>query len=468
MNMFDQQENEYENIDKNSLFFLDVSVFREEDLVSYYTDNNENRLMLNRGGYLIAEELDIDNSRILLTDKFLKYPVANKYLNNYTDGDDADADFVMRKTLFGFGPSIVSDRKSWLLNPDYAEKGYLDSEKLTNSTQFDLMIEDFVKSFKEDDMIFYVKNVMDSSTSLIKIETTPSFKPMSIDFTLPEKVKYCVDFYNPNFRDLVVFEINETSDLIGQSSTSFILSNTRFKKILPIRKYYGFKVFDGLSHNLSNTTNMFVLDSKSLVASNWDYQYYRNYTTDKKYTSVDGFVTGIEDKSFFGSKGIKLRNITIEVEEWNENEMTVISDNVSEFSTSNSSETIGNRMKISINLHRTFFNHFMKTDDKNFLDNWNTFNINIETPVNNFVKKSLVNYFKINNRNNFRLFAAEKGNDDKETILMKRPSNFDRDFKEVRNFKSSYRKENNEVIMEIVLTDLSKVYYATYDFKSNL
>ena len=213
---------------------------------------------------------------------------------------------------------------------------------------------------------------------------------------------------------------------------------------------------------------MFVLDSKSLVASNWDYQYYRNYTTDKKYTSVDGFVTGIEDKSFFGSKGIKLRNITIEVEEWNENEMTVTSDNVSEFSTSNSSETIGNRMKISINLHRTFVNHFMKTDDKNFLDNWNTFNINNETPVNNFVKKSLVNYFKINNRNNFKLFAAEKGNDDKETILMKRPSNFDRDFKEVRNFKSSYRKENNEVIMEIVLTDLSKVYYATYDFKSNL
>ena len=468
MNMFDQQENEYENIDKNSLFFLDVSVFREEDLVSYYTDNNENRLMFNNGGYLIAEELDIDNSGISLTDKFLKYPVTNKYLNNYTDGGDDDADFVMRKTLFGFGTSVVSDRKSWLLNPDYAEKGYLDSEKLTNSTQFDLMIEDFVKSFKEDGMIFYVKNLMDSSTSLIKIETSPSFKPMSIDFTLPEKVKYCVDFYNPNFRDLVVFEINETSDLIGQSSTSFILSNTRFKKILPIRKYYGFKVFDGLSHNLSNTTNMFVLDSKSLVASNWDYQYYRNYTTDKKYTSVDGFVTGIEDKSFFGSKGIKLRNITIEVEEWNENEMTVISDNVSEFSTSNSSETIGNRMKISINLHRTFFNHFMKTDDKNFLDNWNTFNINNETPVNNFVKKSLVNYFKINNRNNFRLFAAEKGSDDKETILMKRPSNFDRDFKEVRNFKSSYRKENNEVIMEIVLTDLTKVYYATYDFKSNL
>ena len=110
----------------------------------------------------------------------------------------------------------------------------------------------------------------------------------------------------------------------------------------------------------------------------------------------------------------------------------------------------------------------MKTDDKNFLDNWSTFSINNETPVNNFVKKTLVNYFKINNRNNFRLFAAEKGKNSKETILMKRPSNFDRDFKEVRNFKSSYHKENNEVIMEIVLTDLSKVYYATYDFKSNL
>lgn len=470
MNMFDQQENEYETIDKNSLFFLDVSVFREKHLVSYYTDNNENRLMFNGGGYLIAEETTIeDNSRNLLSDKFLKYPVSIKYLNNYTDESvDTDTDFIMKKTLFGFGTSIVSERKSWMINPEYTENGYLDSDNLTNSTQFDLMIEDFIKSFKEDDMIFYVKNMMDSSTSLIKIETTPSFKPMSIDFTIPEKVKYCVDFYNPNFKDLAVFEINETSDFIRQSSTSFVLSNTRFKEILPIRKYYGFKVFDGLSHNLSGTSNMFVLDSKSLVASNWDYQYYRNYTTDEKYTSVNGFVTGIEDKSFFGSKGIKLKNVTIEVDEWNENEMTVSSDNVSEFSTSNSSETIGNRMKISINLHRTFFNHFMKTDNKNFLDNWNTFNINYETPVNNFVKKTLVNYFKINNRNNFKLFAAEKGKNDKEMILMKRPSNFDSDFKEVRNFKSSYRKENNEVIMEIVLTDLTKVYYATYDFKSNL
>ena len=66
--------------------------------------------------------------------------------------------------------------------------------------------------------------------------------------------------------------------------------------------------------NLANTTNMFSLEDRSLVSSNWDKDFYRNYTTKDNFNNINGYIPGIDDKSFFGSRCINLRNIEFDIQ----------------------------------------------------------------------------------------------------------------------------------------------------------
>ena len=77
---------------------------------------------------------------------------------------------------------------------------------------------------------------------------------------------------------------------------------------------------------------------------------------------------------------------------------------------------------------------------------------------------SLVNYFKINTANAFRLYSKPSDGND---ILLSMPEDFE-DFSEVKNFESKYIEVNDEIILIARVTDTSNTYYATYDLKSNI
>jgi hypothetical protein len=209
---------------------------------------------------------------------------------------------------------------------------------------------------------------------------------------------------------------------------------------------------------------MFYNDEQSLVASNWDMHYYKNYIDSFGYKFINGYIPGIEDKSFFGSKCIKLKDIKFVIDNWNNSEVNIDENSIATYST----ELNGNIQKtvnISINLTKAFFHYFVNHETDTFKRNWMSFNYD-DTAINNYIKKTLIYYFKINNKNNFKLYAKVK-NDNDPVLNKVKPDDSDT-YTQYNNFESTYTKVNDEIILNITLKDLTKQYYMTYDLKSNI
>ena len=82
---------------------------------------------------------------------------------------------------------------------------------------------------------------------------------------------------------------------------------------LIILKYKEF-LDDNILYNLNK--NYFIIPERSLLSSTWDTDYYRKYTSENSYDMEEGHITGIDDKSFFGSKCMVIRNTYIELNKW--------------------------------------------------------------------------------------------------------------------------------------------------------
>ena len=390
------------------------------------------------------------------------------------------SDSSMSSVPFELNIDQVSGKQSYIINPLHEDSdgneitSYAYDTELSDAEKYDKMIDDYTSTFREDNLVIYLKKMNGEEILCRRYETSPSYTPIKILVELPKIVKYNIDFYNPNFRDMLSFNLNEEDEIIRETKMNYILSNTSFRDISKIKNYYGYKVFSDLKvdNNLigskdgdlksSGHTNMFIVPEYSLVSSNWDYGFYRLYSSkDDSYKKLDGFIPGVEDKSFFGSRCIKLRDIEIEIEKWNDTEIKIDTHAVNLFST-NESKTSSDNAVITINITQMFYNHFINLAKGKFRDNWNSFT-DVENAINNYVKKSMVRYFRINSTNAFKLYSKPSTG----TILLKdRPSDFE-SYNEVKNFTSSYSTVNDEIIMKVSLSDLNKTYYATYSLRSN-
>lgn len=364
---------------------------------------------------------------------------------------------------FKYSNEFISTKKSYLINPSYDSSNYIDSS-INEYDKEILMKNEYIDSLSEDNMIIYVKKSEGSSVAVSTIETSENYTPIKITASYPENIKYNIDFYNPQFIDMIDFDLNENEELIKSTKSNFLLSNTSFKDIHKIEKYYGYKIFNSLNHKLyGKNGSMFVNDEYSLVSSNWDSGYYRSYSSANKYKNIDGYVLGIEDKTFFGSKCINLRNINLTLGEWASTGVRVIDGNVDTFGNEKLDKSIENSKTFIFNMTQSFYEFFRNTDIPEFVSNWSAFN-NTKNCINNYIKKTLVNYFKINKTNLFKLYCKPS---DGRDILLSMPEDFD-NFEEVTNFESEYYSENDDIILTIRVTDLTKTYYATYDLKSNI
>ena len=388
---------------------------------------------------------------------------ADENVISSADKDSDVTDSSYDASVFRYTENLVSSSVAWALNPSYTSDPYLDSS-LQDTEKLDLMREDFMNSLSEDNFIIYVKKMNGSEVSVTKIETSESYTPIRVSTSYPTNVKYNIDFYNPGFKDLVEFDMNESEDLIEKTKTSFMMSNTSFKNISKIKNYYGYKVFNSNRHALDGKNgSMFINKEMSLVSSNWDSGFYRSYTSRDKYKNVDGYIVGIEDKTFFGSKCISLKGAEIKIQDWTTSVVKVTSSNTSNFSTENESKVIEASKTFEFNITQAFYEHFRNNAVPEFSKNWSAF-ANNTNAINNYIKLSLVSFFRINTANAFRLYCKPSNGQD---LLLSMPDDFE-DFSEVKNFESKYIEVNDEIVLTVRVTDLSKTYYATYDLKSNI
>lgn len=426
--------------------FVQMNYFNQEKYM--YEQTNENSLMIFDYNHLNRNYLKMD------------------YLDTFLKSEELDNKFYMYNHNFDFLPCSLYDNKNWIINPYYEnEIDYLSESSKTPKEMYDAMIKDFATSLSSENLRIYLKTQTVEDASMSIIETSALNAPLKIEYTLPNHTKYLTDFYNPNFVDVVDFAFNEDETLMKEIGLNCLLGNTLVSQVNKLKNYYGFKIFELNKHGNLKDVNMFVIPERSVMSSNWDEGYYRLYKN-KSFQKVDGFVPGVEDKSFFGSKGIKLKNVSVEIKEWTGSEISVTSQKISAYATNTENHVVGKSLNVRINLTQTFCDNFKESDKSGsvFRSNWFDFGVNTDIAKNNFLKQSLINYFKLNNKNDVQIFAKKKENG--REILLSEPTNIS-EFSEVKNFDSVYFKENDELFLDITLPDSSKTYYISYTFKSN-
>ena len=316
-----------------------------------------------------------------------------------------------------------------------------------SKSSYENLIDSYMKSFTST-MEVYIKNEND----YIFINQTEEYNPLIIQVTRPKNIKFNYGYFVPKFNEMVSFHLNETG-LIESCKMDFNSCNTSFKDIKSLKNFYCSKVFNDFS-NLSLEKNYYILPEFSLLQSNWDKGFYRQYTSENSYVNVDGVAPGIEDTTFFGSSCIKVKDKKdIIITDFSYSNCLKVNDlKVGDYSTTKKETTYDDK-EISINLTLALYNYFINNEV--FLSNWKDFQYN-DTYIKNYIKNGLQKYFKIDQKRN--LILKEKTSTKEFEMNFKSP-NDESSYTEVKNFKSVYVEDNEDIICKITLENWKNKSY---------
>ena len=137
------------------------------------------------------------------------------------------------------------------------------------------------------------------------------YKPVEITVSKPNRIKFNQGFFNPLFKDVITFDINDGT----VKETDLLLSNTKVKEVYNIQNYPCNKVF---SNKVKVKENYFLLNNYHLFATDWDNNIYRLYQDESTFNTVPGYTNGIIDKTMFGSKCMKVSMEYITLDKWSD------------------------------------------------------------------------------------------------------------------------------------------------------
>ena len=197
-----------------------------------------------------------------------------------------------------------------------------------------------------------------------------------------------------------------------------------------------------------------------MFSSCWDNNIYRLYRNDTNFDGLSGYITGIEDKTLFGSKCIVIHNneISIQKYDYDKNNNVMESIGTSNF---NENTEAQNTYNININLTKIFYNNII--NDKNFYTNW-TLSIGdmskSQTAMNNYISNTLLKFFNVNN--NFTLHMYRKYDinklDSDSAFIYDMPKDFS-EYEEYMNFTTNYEISDNDLFINITIPEYSNYYY---------
>ena len=248
------------------------------------------------------------------------------------------------------------------------------------------------------------------------IKNTNEYNPLIFELTIPNRIKFNYGWFTPNTNNMVEFYVHdELEDILN---VDLLLSNTKIKDIYRILNYTGNKVFeDNKLYNLYK--NYFIIPTRSLLSSTWDTDYYRKYFSEDSYNIEEGHITGIDDKSFFGSKCMVIKKEYIELDTWifdtaNDIYNTYITD-----SNFNTQSTNVQSFQLNINLTSALFNHFI--NNKVFKENWNYFKDSQYTGMKNYINNTISSAYNMNSNLEIILYYIDKDTNEPINIINKKP-----------------------------------------------
>ena len=398
---------------------------------------------------------DVDNSYILLK---------NSYIWNYTSTIFTN---INPLTDPAWGPLTVEE------NNDNYKEGYVIDYSLNTLLNENITLDYLAEKILANNMDLYI---IKSDKSLLNFNDCILNEHITVNIEKPVSdsgLKYNYGYFRPKFVDIFEFDNNESEKFIMDIGKSYLYGNTSFNRVNSLKDSYYNKVYN---KNIKDSI-LVNYDKKTvrLFDSNWDKNYYTLWDNND-YTYVNGYINGIEDKSFFGSKGLVLNNPEIVIEDW----YNIINSSVtdSKYSDNAGMKETGSEWtykpvkskdswNIDINLTHVVYNYFKQTD-KRLYENWTAFStVNKEVSFNNYIKNTLLKYFKIHDKHNLKLFSKiQKRNGTDSFILSKKPNDFNL-WTEERNFSTTYENVNNNIILHVSFKYVpNKDYFFTLNIKS--
>ena len=282
------------------------------------------------------------------------------------------------------------------------------------------------------------------------IELEETYNPISISLQVPKKTKFNFGYFMPRFYDVLNFNTNDY-DLGEVLDMSMLLGNTKIDSITRLHTYTGNKVFDK-SKEIPVSKNYFILDEKSIFSSNWDNKYYRRYKSETNWEYINGYDSGIEDKSFFGSKCIVIKNDYILLSDFNNTR----SNPTVKYGNSQYNRYAENRIqcKITINITQSIYEKFY-TDDV-FRSNWSGFSSS-DSAIGKYIQNSIFNIYNMQRKKEVVLYAKNGERNSGMNVTFEDVDVTTDEWSLIDGFESVFTVENNEMILTITMNTLEDV-----------
>ena len=301
--------------------------------------------------------------------------------------------------------------------------------------------ERYIRTFDNNIDIY----IIPENTDVKYIKNTNNYNPLIFELSIPNMIKYNYGWFTPNMNNMMEFYINdELKDILN---IELLQSNTLFKNIYQLQNYSGNKVFDDLK--LQNVyKNYYLIENRSLLSSTWDNDYYRKYLTENNYEQIDGHLTGIDDKSFFGSRCMIIHNPYIQLDTWlfdtaNDIYTTDMIDSKYNVQFSNTKN-----YHLIINLSSALYNHFI--NNKAFNENWNYFKQSQITGMKNYINNTISASYNMNSNLDITLYYIDTDENQVINIINKKPENL-QNFKIYEGYSTQINLKNNIYTLRIVI-----------------
>ena len=290
-----------------------------------------------------------------------------------------------------------------------------------------------------------------SDNSYEEINSTKEQQKIILTVTTPNRIKYNFGYFTPNTLDISEFYIDD-KELGKDLKINLIQANTTLKHINYILTYTGNKVYSNNRGYVTN--NYFVQYNKSPLASNWDRDFYREYIDENKYNFYNGYLTGIDDKSFFGSRCMTLHYNYILIDSWNPQKSTNIISKKKSDSTFNVNSINIQGTQITLNVTQSIYNYFLNNDA--FMHNWNELFTNSNIAIKNYIDLTMSKFFNMESGMEMIVYKKDDYHNKGINILDSKPSKLD-SWDICQNIESNFYTLNNELYLDVKLNETDNI-----------
>ena len=308
-------------------------------------------------------------------------------------------------------------------------------------------LERYCKSV-DDNIDIYI---ISKNTETYCIHNNDGYNPLLFSLSVPTHIKYNYGWFTPNTNEMVSYDVND--ELCDLLNVDLLQSNTKIKNIYPIKNYTGNKVFKDTTLTTLNE-NYFTVDERSLLSTTWDYGYYRLYNNESDYTDKPGYLTGIDDKSFFGSKCMVIHEPYLLLDKWqfdSNNDLYRVSIVDSPHNTGTKNTKC---LEITINVSAVIYAHFI--NNLSFSENWNKYKESQYTGMKNYITNIMSTYYNLNSDIDVVLYAADQIKLGDINILNEKPANID-SYYVYENYSTHIEYKNNIYTLTILINETSGI-----------